>query len=67
MENENLKNKIQSIFLTLSDGTVAQFSGPAVCEEGDERTIHSVKFGEPQDLVDGMSFEKVDFKKKNLK
>jgi len=47
-----LERKVQSVILTLSDGTKAVFTGKAVCPKGETRTIVDIKFTEPVDLPD---------------
>ena len=44
------REKVQNIVLTFNDGTKAVFSGRAVCEKGDTKTITDIKFTEPKDL-----------------
>ena len=51
-----LCKKIQSVYITLDDGTVAQFSGRAVCDIGDTRVIKAIQFGEPRELPEDCSF-----------
>jgi len=52
-----LERKVQSVILTLSDGTKAVFSGRAICPKGETRTITDIKFTEPRDLPDDCSWE----------
>ena len=54
-----MKRKAQFIILTLSDGTVVRYCGPAVVESGETRTITSVYFTEPFDLPEDTFFEEL--------
>jgi hypothetical protein len=57
---ENLKNKIQSVFLTLGDGSIVTFTGQAVCDVGETRSIVKIQFSEPRELPEGCSFGSID-------
>ena len=52
-----LERMVQSVILTFNDGTTAVFSGRAVCEKGDAKTITDIKFTEPKDLPDNYYWE----------
>jgi len=54
-----LKRKAQTVILTLSDGTVARFCGPAVVEQGTSLFISSIYFTEPFDLPEDTFFEEL--------
>lgn len=54
------KEKFQSVWLTLSDGTKAGFIGKAVVFSGDKRTIVDIVFTEPKELPKNCSFGKVE-------
>lgn len=58
-KTNTLDGKMQSVFLTFSDGSVAQFAGRAVCDKGDTREIVGIQFGEPHELPSGCSFEEI--------
>ena len=47
----------QAVWITLSDGTIAKFVGPAVVEEGDTRTITKIQFTAPAEMPAGCGFE----------
>ena len=55
----SLKRKAQTVILTLSDGTVCRFCGPAVVEPGETRTIKTIYFSEPFDLPEDTFFEEL--------
>ena len=55
----SLKRKAQSIVITLSDGTVCRFCGPAVVEPGETRTIKTIYFSETFDLPEDTFFEEL--------
>ena len=44
----------QAVWITLSDGTIAKFVGPAVVEEGDTRTITKIQFTAPAEMPAGV-------------
>ena len=50
-------SKYQTICLTFSDGKKATFTGKAVSDAGDKRTITNIYFTPPEILPDGYSFE----------
>lgn len=56
-----MSDQIQSVFLTFSDGTIAQFSGRKVVDIGDTRTIVDIEFGEPKDLPEDCYFEEIKY------
>ena len=49
----------QAVWITLSDGTIAKFVGPAVVEEGDTRTITKIQFTAPAEMPAGCGFEEI--------
>jgi len=49
----------QSVVITLSDGTVHHFTGPAIFKEGEERKIRNIEFTLPKELPDDVHFEKL--------
>lgn len=55
-----MKERIQSVFLTLDDGKTYQFSGRVCCEVGEQKTIVEIKFGEPIDLPEDCSFSEIE-------
>jgi len=55
----SLARKAQTIVITLSDGTVVRFCGPAVVEPGETRTIKTIYFTEPFDLPEDTFFEEL--------
>jgi hypothetical protein len=51
-------NQIQTVILTLDDGSKHAFAGKVAIREGDAgRKIVDIKFTEPRDLPAGMSWE----------
>jgi hypothetical protein len=54
-----MKNKYQVVVVQLSDGRVGFFTGPVLVnpEDTGKVTISDIKFEEPKDLPEGMSFE----------
>ena len=52
-----LERKYQNVVLTLDDGSVAIFSGKAICFPGETRRIKNIEFTEPKDLPENYSFE----------
>ena len=54
-----LKRKAQTVVITLSDGTVVRYCGPAVVERGEKRTIASIYFTDPFDLPEDTFFEEL--------
>lgn len=55
----SLARKAQTIDITLSDGTVVRYCGPAVVEPGETRTIKTIYFTEPFDLPEDTFFEEL--------
>jgi hypothetical protein len=53
-------DQMQSVWITLSDGTKAGFSGKAVVFEGDVRTIRDILFTKPKPLPPDHTFEAMD-------
>jgi len=47
---KTLEGKYQTVVITLSDGSVHQFTGKAFTKRGDTRTITDVKFTAPKKL-----------------
>lgn len=58
-ETKSLENHYQVCLVTLSDGQVVQFTGPAFATEGDTRTIRGIEFTIPRPLPDGSTFGKI--------
>lgn len=54
--NNNLH---QSVIITLSDGTIATFTGESIVFPGDSRTVVDIKFTEPRELPNGYYFEEI--------
>ena len=57
--SNKLANMMQTVYILFSDGTKAQFTGKAVAEIGDTRSISGVYFGEPRKLPEDCSFEEI--------
>lgn len=55
-----MNQQIQSIVVSLSDGTQGVFTGPALVSPDDERTITNIQFSEPAPLPDGCSIGVLD-------
>lgn len=55
-KKELLENTWQSVIITLDDGTVAIFTGKAICKRGDARQIVDIRFTEPKPLPDDCSW-----------
>jgi len=61
--NINIVNeKIMSVIITLSNGKVYYFSGPAFPEEYEGLTITDIKFTKPYDLPGDYHFEVINKK-----
>ncbi len=52
-------NRRQTVLITLSDGSVHGFTGPAFSEKGDKRQITRIEFTEPANLPDGCFWETI--------
>lgn len=58
MEKE--KVLVQTVYITLSDGRIGAFSGPALALEDDkDKTITDIKFTRPRELPSDYSFENI--------
>jgi hypothetical protein len=49
-----MKKQYQFVKITLSDGEVHYFGGPAVLFQGEKRTVSNVEFTEPEDLPEDL-------------
>lgn len=58
-----IKKQFQNIVIELSDGSIQTFSGKAFTVKNDKRTIKSIKFSEPIDLPENMTWESMDLNK----
>jgi len=54
------ENHYQVCIVTLSDGQVARFTGPAFAAPGDTRTIRGIEFTEPKPLPAGHTFGEIN-------
>lgn len=50
------ESMMQSVYITLTDGTKGIFTGPAIVKPGDQVGVESVAFGLPQPLPPGYRF-----------
>lgn len=51
------KEKFQSVWITLSDGTKHCFTGRAITKKGDKRRITNIYFTEPEELPENYYLE----------
>ncbi len=51
---------MQSIYITLTDGTKGIFTGPAIVKPGDQVGVEAIAFGKPEPLADGYKFGSVE-------
>lgn len=51
---------MQSVYITLTDGTKGIFTGPAIVKPGDQVGVEAVAFGKPEPLPDGYKFGSVE-------
>ncbi len=58
-KQKSLENHYQVCIVTLSDGTEARFTGPAVASPGDNRTIRGIEFTPPKPLPAGHTFGEI--------
>jgi len=49
----------QSVVITLNDGTIHCFTGPAIFKEGEERKIRNIEFTLPKELPSDTHFERL--------
>jgi len=53
---QSLERQYQNVVLTFDDGTIAVFTGKAVCFPGETKRIRNIEFTEPKELPDDCSF-----------
>lgn len=60
MSKQKMKsNMLQTVTVVFDDGSEATFSGPAVVKGDENKKIVDVYFGEPKELPEGCSWNKV--------
>jgi hypothetical protein len=56
-------SKMQSVVITLDDGTMGTFTGRAITRKVEQRRIRDIKFTEPRKLPEGCEFGEIDLNK----
>lgn len=51
---------MQSVYITLTDGTKGIFTGPAIVKPGDQVGVEAIAFGKPEPLPEGYRFGSVE-------